>query len=101
MNSKPHFVALLTYLDSKDSKLSSPVSSGYRPAIQFQFQQEHINGIQNFIDVEFVFPGDTVTAEISLVTNQEIQDKLYVGLDFEFYEASILIGHGVITKLLF
>jgi len=101
MDSKPHFNALLTYLPAKDGINSTPVSSGYRPTIKFSFEQELFIGIQEFIDTDLVFPGDVVSASITMSKRKEFTLKIYEGLDFEFYDGENLIGNGVITKVLF
>jgi hypothetical protein len=61
---------------------------------------EFILGEHNFIDVDLVFSGDTVTAEITLINFESFNGKLYTGLDFDFYEGEILMGKGVVTKIL-
>jgi len=100
MNPKMHFIALLTYLPSKKGKRTTPVSSGYRPSIKFPFDQGQFTGVQNFVDTDLVFPGDTVTAEITMLDKEYFEGKIYKGLDFDFFEGQNLIGHGIITKLL-
>lgn len=99
MSKKPNFIALLTYLPSEEGKQTTPVSSGYRPSIKFPFDQGFFIGIQNFIDTDLVFPGDTANAEITL-TDSSLIEKIYAGLDFDFFDGEILIGHGTITKVL-
>lgn len=99
MNPKPNFIALLTYLPSTKGKQTTPVSSGYRPAIKFPFDQRLFTSIQNFIDTDLVFPGDTVTAEITMLNKDYFEGKIYKGLDFDFFEGEDLIGHGIISKL--
>ncbi|MCY0969233.1 hypothetical protein [Chryseobacterium wangxinyae] len=100
MKIKPQFTALLTYLPAKDGARTTPVSSGYRPTIKFPFDLELYTGIQNFIDVELVFPGDTVTAEIAILKTEYATGKIYEGLDFDFFDGENLIGHGVVTKVI-
>lgn len=100
MKIKPNFIALLTYLPSKDGVKTSPVSSGYRPSIKFPFDLELYIGMQNFIGTDLVFPGDTATAEIALLKSEYVTGKIYEGLDFDFFEGENLIGHGVVTKII-
>lgn len=99
MTSKPHFQALLTFLASNESNRSTPVSSGFRPEIKFHFDQKLVRGKQNFVDIDLVFPGDVVNAEITLLSDEDFVSKLYSGLDFDFFDGSVLIGHGIVTKL--
>lgn len=100
MNTKPHFTALLTYIANANGPRSTPASSGHRAFIKFDFSQEMIIAIQNFTDSELVFPGDTVTAEVTLINAEPFLNRLYQGLDFDFFEADTLIGSGVVKKLL-
>lgn len=100
MDLKPHFIALLTYLPSQKGKRTTPVSSGYRPSVKFPFEQDHFTGVQNFVDSDLVFPGDTVTAEITMLNKEYFEGKIYKGLDFDFFEGEDLIGHGIVTKVL-
>lgn len=100
MKIKPQFIALLQYIPEKDGGRKTPAMSGYRPTIKFPFYHGQFSGVQNFIGVENVFPGDTVKAEITLLSTEYFVGKLYEGLDFDFFEGGILIGHGVVTKVL-
>ncbi|HEX8269558.1 MAG TPA: hypothetical protein VF581_06670 [Flavobacterium sp.] len=99
MKAKPHFTALLTYVSSKEGGRQTPASSGYRPTIKFPFHQDMFSGIQNFVDTDLVFPGDTVTADITLPGAEPLMGKMYEGLDFDFFEGPVLIGSGVVTKV--
>lgn len=100
MKSRPQFLALLTFLSPEDGNNATPVSSGYRPEIKFPFDQKLVRGKQNFMETELVFPGDVVQSEITILTEEDYAGKFYSGLDFEFYEGEILIGHGVIIRLI-
>lgn len=100
MNTKPHFTALVTFASEEHSGKSTPVSSGYRAKIKFELEQFEYMGMQDFLEKELVFPGDVVTAEITLFYAGKSLDKLYQGQDFDFYENEDVIGRGVITKIL-
>lgn len=100
MKSKPHFTALLTFASETESTKSTPVSSGYRSKIKFDFEQSEFMAMQDFLEIELVFPGDVVTAEITLFNAESIVEKLYRGQDFDFFEGENKIGFGVITSLL-
>ncbi len=99
MKSRFRFTAILTYLPEQEGGLSTPVSSGHRAAIKFASDSERVFGLQNFIDTDLVFPGDRVSAHISLPSSAEFNSRIYEGLDFEFYQGDILAGNGVITKI--
>ncbi|MDQ1096833.1 MULTISPECIES: hypothetical protein [Chryseobacterium] len=99
MKIKSHFTAQLSFAPESKGGRSTPVSSGYRPAIQFPPQQDMITCVQTYPDTELVFLGDTVQAEIALLNAEEIISSLYEGQDFDFFEGPDLIGHGTITKV--
>jgi len=100
MELKPHFLALLTFIKSEDGGRKTPALSGYRPGIKFPFHDGFFTGVQTFIDAELAFPGDVINAEIALLNTEYFKGKIYEGLDFDFFEGSNLIGHGVIKKIL-
>ena len=52
------------------------------------------------MDKDEVFPGDTVTAEIQLLSPDIFENKLIEGMDFEFREGSRIIGTGEIKKII-
>ena len=100
MDLKPHFLALLTYRSAEDGGRKTPALSGFRPGIKFPFHDGLFIGIQTFTDVDLAFPGDIINAEITLINTDSFGGKIYEGLDFDFYEGSNLIGHGIIKKIL-
>jgi translation elongation factor EF-Tu-like GTPase len=97
---KPHFMALLNFISEKEGGRKTPTSSGYRAGIKFPFNDAYILGEHHFMDADLVFSGDKVTAEIILIELEKLNGKLYSGLDFDFYEGEILMGKGIITKML-
>lgn len=100
MKTKPHFVANLKYLKSEEGGRLAPATSGYRPGIKFPFYAGFFSGIQTFIGKDTVISGENIEAEITLLDTNYFKGKLCEGMKFEFYEGSILIGNGIITKLL-
>lgn len=100
MKSRPQFMALLTFAPATESTLSTPVSSGFRSKIVFSDWQTIFTAMHDFGEIELVFSGDVVTASITLFDATPITDKIYKGLDFDFFEGENPIGHGVVTKIL-
>ena len=96
---KPHFIALLSFLAADNGGLKIPVMSGFRAFLAFPFYNGQLLAMLNFIDTENAFAADVISAEITL-TNTDQLDRLYQGLDFDFYLADHIIGHGVITKVM-
>lgn len=100
MESKPHFVALLTYLNEIESGKSSPFPNGSRAGFLFDFQNKIIFGAKNYLEHGLVFPNDIAKTEITLFTDLKTLNKIYIGLDFDFFEGDILIGRGIVVALL-
>ena len=100
MDTRPHFLALLTYLKTEESGRTVPALSGFRPALKFPFDSGFFISAQKFIDTELAFPGDVINAEITVLNTEYFKGKLYEGLDFDFYEGQNRIGHGIIKKIL-
>jgi len=93
------FIAELTYRTTEEGGRRTPAFSGYRPHVKFAFSDMQTSGQQTFIDKNIVYPGETVIAEIAVITTQPFLKKLKIGLDFEFREASRIIGTGKILKV--
>ncbi|MBC7862939.1 MAG: elongation factor Tu [Bacteroidia bacterium] len=100
INGKPDFIARLNYLTYEEGGRSIPTSSGYRPQVKFDFSELLTGGQQMFIDKELVYPGESVMAEILLVSTDFARFKLVVGSKFEFREGARTIGHGEIIEIL-
>ena len=99
MNEDFDFIAHLIYNTFDEGGRSSPAKSGYRPHIKFDFDEVLTSGSQIFIDKEWVFPGETVDAEITILSPQLFENKLFKGLEFKFMEGSNLIGIGKILDI--
>lgn len=87
------------YLPTSEGGRTTPAVSGSSPAIEFPFRQRRTPGIQQFTETDIAFPGDTLTASVTLLQDHDILDQLYEGLGFDFYEGEKRIGHGIIKKI--
>lgn len=99
MKKRPHFKALMTYRTTEDGGIVTPVSSGFRVSLKFAFESKLYIASQTFPETELVFPGDVISAEITMISDDMPNDKLYEGMDFEFEDQSGTIGSGVITTV--
>jgi hypothetical protein len=97
---KADFIATLKYRTTDQGGRKTPAMSGYRPQVKFDFAEMQTSGQQTFIDRELVFPGDTVDAEIEIIGVDYFENTLTVGMEFEFREASTVIGTGKIKHIL-
>ena len=93
------FRAKLKY--RKEGGRTTPVSSGYRPHIEFEGIPEVLtSGQQIFIDKEEVNPGDIVIADITILSYEYMKGKLKKGHKFIFCEGSRKIGDGEIIEII-
>jgi len=97
---KPRFSALLQFLPEQEVGGQSPISSAHRVGVSFPFSNVVWNAILDFGDVENVFPGDSITAEMTLPDGAEVAAQLYVGLDFDFMQGDRVMGRGVVRKIM-
>jgi translation elongation factor EF-Tu-like GTPase len=100
MQNKPDFIAVLKYKNSDESGRKTYALSGYRPTIKFPFSEIQTSGIQKFIGVEKVYPGETVKAEINIMGVEYFKGQLYENLEFNFREGPNIIGTGKIVQIL-
>jgi len=93
------FTAILKYRTFDEGGRSTPAKSGYRPELSFDFEKITTSGRQIFLGTEWVFPGESIEAEITMLSPQFYEKKLYKGLEFKFKEGSKIIGTGEILKI--
>jgi hypothetical protein len=96
----PDFIAKVSYLTTEQGGRKGYAASGYRPHVKFDGKKELTSGEQLFIDKDKVFPGETVTAEIRILSKDYFKNYLFVGQHFEVAEASHLVGHGEILEVI-
>jgi hypothetical protein len=94
------FIAILTYKTTDDGGRKTAARTGYRPQIKFGFTDMETSGQQTFIERELVFPGETVEAEIRLLSPEIFYGKLKYNIKFEFREGDKVIGTGKIKHIL-
>jgi hypothetical protein len=97
---EPDFLAKLNYRTTEEGGRQTPAFSGYRPQVKFPFSEMQTSGQQKFIDKDIVYPGETVNAEIGIISVEFFQHQLSEGMPFEFREGSRVIGTGRILKIL-
>jgi hypothetical protein len=96
---KVDFIAELHYLTSEEGGRKTPVNSGYRPQVKFEFIKMQTSGQQIFIDKELAYPGEKVEAKIKIVSPDYFAHSLTEGMHFEFREGVTLIGNGKIKYI--
>ncbi|MFC3157328.1 hypothetical protein SAMN05443633_108148 [Chryseobacterium arachidis] len=99
MKKSIHFKALISYRTPEKGGLVSPVSNGFRASFQFPFELTTYIGIHTVEEEALIFPGDSVSVDITLVHAESFLGKLYKGMDFELSDQSGTIGSGIITDV--
>lgn len=99
-NSNADFIATLTYKTAEQGGRKTPAKTGYRPQVKFDFDEMQTTGQQIFIERELVFPGETVDAEIKILSVDYFANKLTEKMEFEFREGAIVIGTGIIKHII-
>jgi hypothetical protein len=99
-NSNADFIAILTYKTAEQGGRKTAAKTGYRPQVKFDFEEMQTSGQQTFIDRELVFPGDTVEAEIKILSVDHFANKLTEKMMFEFREGATVIGTGIIKHII-
>jgi len=97
---QPDFIAELQYRKTEEGGRKTRASSGYRPAVKFDFARMQTSGEQIFIDKESVSPRETVLAELTLLVPSLYPNCLSVGMHFQFREGDHVIGTGEIKQIL-
>jgi translation elongation factor EF-Tu-like GTPase len=97
---QPDFIATLQYRNSEEGGRRTATISGYRPTVKFSFDEMLTGSIQTFIGKELVHPGESIEAEIVIIATTYFKGRLSEGMNFIFTEGQIIIGTGVIKKIL-
>lgn len=97
---KADFIATLTYLTTEEGGRQTPAISGYRPQVKFGFSEMQTSGQQTFIDRKIVYPGDTVEAEIRIISVDHFAGRLKEKMKFDFREGARIIGTGEIKHII-
>lgn len=97
---KSDFIAELNFLHTEKSGRKNYAKSGYRPHIQFENYPEYLtSGQQTYIGINCVYPGETVKAEIGILSTEYFIKRLFENMKFEFFEGFREIGSGKILKI--
>jgi translation elongation factor EF-Tu-like GTPase len=96
----PDLIATLTYLTPEEGGRKTPAKSGYRPQFGIHDYSYQSSGEQVFTDRDKVSPGETIKAEITLLSPNLFEKKLSVGLAIEIKEGSKLTARGTIESII-
>ncbi len=94
----PDIEAEITFLKTDEGGREGYALSGYRP--QFFYRGEDHVAVQEFVDKDRVYPGETVTVRLSLLYPELLCDHICVNDRFEIREGLKTVGLGKITRIL-
>lgn len=97
---KPDFIALVTYFLPEKGGRDWPVHSGYQPVFQFEGCADFAQAENIFTDREYLQLGETAAANITVISTDHLEHRLYEGQRFEIYEPPRHIGSGRIKNIL-
>lgn len=98
---KPDFIALINYKSTEQGGRTKPVHSKYMPLIGFPGLLPFTGGQQIFLDKEIVYPGESVKAEITILSAQSFKSKLFVGQKINICEVpGKILGSGEILEII-
>ncbi len=94
------FIARITYKNSQQGGRTTPIYSGYRSQIKFNFTEMQTSGQQTLIGKDMVYPGESIDVGIIITSPIIYENSLNEGTDFELREGATVIGTGKILKIL-
>lgn len=95
----PDFVAKLTYRTTDEGGRTGPLKSGCHPQAKFDFSEMQTSTAQFFHDKEWVYPGETVVADMYMVGKDYFAGTLAVGMRFEVREGAMVTAIGEILEI--
>ncbi len=93
----PHIAAEIYYLSAKEGGRNIQVVSGYRG--QFHIRGTDWDAVQEFIDKQTCYPGESVNAYLKFATVHDII-PMAIGTQFQIREGSLIVARGTITVIM-
>lgn len=97
---KPDFIAELKFKTTEEGGHHTSANSGYRPTLKFAFSKNITSGQQTYIGQNSVKPGETVRAEIIILSPVFFENKLEKGMQFEVRDGSQIVAIGKLIEIL-
>ena len=98
-NRPPDIEARISFLKTEEGGRAGPAKSGYRPSHDFGLPGTLNDAAHEYIDQEWVAPGESALANIWLLVPEYQTGRLNQGFEFTVQEGKRVVGHGVITKV--
>ena len=90
--------AEITFLRTEEGGRQGPVRSGYRP--QFHCNDQDWDAMHEYVDREWVHPGETVKAYLTFLSPQCHVGNVDVGTEFLVREGTKVVAKGHVTRIL-
>ena len=98
MERPDHIEVEVSFLPTEHGGRKGPTLPGYRP--QRYYANDDWDAVHTYPDVEEVWPGQTVTARLSIVNPTAHVGRINAGMPFLIREGQKVVGYGRVTRLL-
>lgn len=99
----PDIEAEIRFVMTEEGGRETLARTGYRPHHDFGVDGMQFDAVHEFVDREWVSPGETVTAILSFMGTgyqDYLTGRLHEGFAFTVREGARIVGRGRITKVL-
>ena len=94
----PDCEAIVTFVSTEEGGRQGPARSGYRP--HHQVRDDYLTtGIHEYIDGEWVHPGESVRAYITFITPEVYPQCLWLGRILSVGEGSRVVAKAEIVRI--
>jgi translation elongation factor EF-Tu-like GTPase len=101
MSDSPHFKAQFSSIPTESGGISTPIYNGFFPLFNLG-NDELIGGELEIKGKEMVMPGDDFTALVTLLSVEDgLEEIIYPGADFEYFEKKKRVGSGLVVEVYF
>lgn len=95
-----HILATVQLAENVEAPKAIGVRSGYAPHHKFVGVDYLVSGFHQYDDEKRHYPGENFKAWIAFPSWGFFGDNVKVGDSFEVFEATRLVGHGTVDRVL-
>ena len=95
----PDIEAEIHFFAREEGGRRTPCKSGYRPSHDFGIEGMLNDAVHQYIDKEWVSPGETVLTHLSFLAPETQFGRLYEGFEFTVQEGTRIVGRGRIIRV--
>ena len=96
----PDIEAEIRFLSPEEGGRHTPYRSGYRPNHDFGTDGMLNDAHHEYVGIDTVAPGDTVTARLWFLAPDYQAGRLYEGFEFTVQEGARIVGRGRVSKVI-